>query len=50
MRKWQGGEMVRYMAEHQIEDPVEIRNFDRLGYVFRDDLSSDKEYIFERLV
>lgn len=43
------GEMVRYMAEHQIEDPVEIRNFDRLGYVFRDDLSSDKEYIFERL-
>ena len=44
------GEMVRYMAEHQIEDPVEIRNFDRLGYVYRDDLSSDKEYIFERLV
>ena len=44
------GEMVRYMAEHQIEDPIEIRNFDRLGYVFRDDLSSDKEYIFERLV
>ena len=44
------GEMVRYMAEHQIEDPVEIRKFDRLGYVFRGDLSSDKEYIFERLV
>lgn len=44
------GEMVRYMAEHQIEDPVEIRNFDRLGYVFRDDLSSDKEYIFERMI
>lgn len=44
------GEMVRYMAEHQIEDPVEIRNFDRLGYVFREDLSTDKEYIFERLV
>ena len=44
------GEMVRYMAEHQIEDPIEIRNFDRLGYVFREDLSTDKEYIFERLV
>ena len=43
------GEMVRYMAEHQIEDPLEVRNFDRLGYVFRDDLSSDKEYIFERM-
>ena len=44
------GEMVRYMAEHQIEDPIEIRKFDRLGYVFRGDLSSDKEYIFERMV
>ena len=44
------GEMVRYMAEHQIEDPIEIRNFDRLGYVYRDDLSSDKEYIFERMI
>ena len=43
------GEMVRYMAEHQIEDPIEIRKFDRLGYVFREDLSSDKEYIFERM-
>ena len=42
------GEMVRYMAEHQIEDPIEIRKFDRLGYVSRADLSSDKEYIFER--
>ena len=44
------GEMVRYMAEHQIEDLTEIRKFDRLGYVFREDLSSDKEYIFERMV
>ena len=42
------GEMVRYMAEHQIEDPIEIRRFDRLGYMFRDDLSADNEYIFER--
>ncbi|MDD6038335.1 MAG: peroxide stress protein YaaA [bacterium] len=43
------GEMVRYMAEHQIEDPIEIRQFDRLGYVYRSDLSSDKEYVFERM-
>ena len=43
------GEMVRYMAEMQIEDPVEIKNFDRLGYVYRDDLSSDLEYVFERI-
>ena len=43
------GEMVRYMAEMQIENPVEIKNFDRLGYVYRDDLSTDMEYVFERM-
>ena len=42
------GEMVRYMAENKITDPKEIRNFDRLGYVNRDDLSSDTEIVFER--
>ena len=43
------GEMVRFMAEHRVEDPVEIQAFDRLGYVFRRDLSSDLEYVFERI-
>ena len=43
------GEMVRFMAENQIEDPMEIQVFDRLGYVFRKDLSSDVEYVFERI-
>ena len=42
------GEMVRFMAEKQIEVPEEIRNFDRLGYVFREDLTTDQEYVFER--
>ena len=42
------GEMVRYMAEHKIENPKELKNFDRLGYFFREDLSSAEEYIFER--
>lgn len=43
------GEMVRYMAEHRIEDPEQMKQFDRLGYVFRDDLSSETEYVFERV-
>lgn len=43
------GEMVRYMAEYGVEDPVEIRRFDRLGYVFREELSSGTEYVFERV-
>lgn len=43
------GEMVRFMAENKIEDPVQIQRFDRLGYVFRDGLSSEMEYVFERI-
>ena len=43
------GEMVRYMAEMQIENPAGIKNFDRLGYMYRDDLSTDLEYVFERI-
>lgn len=34
--------------ENNIENPVEIQKFDRLGYSFRSDLSSDSEYVFER--
>jgi cytoplasmic iron level regulating protein YaaA (DUF328/UPF0246 family) len=40
------GEMVRFIAENQIEDPGDIRKFDRLGYVYRDDLSDDTEIVF----
>lgn len=43
------GEMVRFMAEHQVEDSTEIQQFDRLGYVYRGELSSDREYVFERI-
>ena len=43
------GEMVRFMAENQIENPKEIQKFQRLGYVFREELSSETEYVFERV-
>ena len=43
------GEMVRYMAENNISDVEGIKSFNRLGYVYRDDLSSDNEYVFERV-
>ncbi len=43
------GEMVRFMAENNIEDPDQIKSFDRLGYVFREDLSNEKEFVFERV-
>lgn len=42
------GDMVRYMAELHIENPEEIKKFDRMGYVYREDLSGEKEYVFVR--
>ena len=38
--------MVRFMAEREIEDPEEMKRFDRLGYIFREELSSAEKYIF----
>ena len=43
------GEMVRFIAENNIEN-LEIQKFDRLGYSFTSDLSSDSEYVFERKI
>lgn len=43
------GEMVRYMAENNISDVEKIKSFDRLDYVYRSELSSDDEYVFERI-
>ncbi|MGN0478144.1 MAG: peroxide stress protein YaaA [Hominenteromicrobium sp.] len=40
------GEMVRYMAEHRIEDPEQLRFFDRLGYRFSPKESDESTYIF----
>lgn len=42
------GEMVRFMAEHDIRDPEEMKRFNRLGYLFREDLSDAGKYIFLR--
>ncbi len=42
------GEMVRFMAENGIEEPGEIKKFDRLNYAFREEMSSDREYVFIR--
>ncbi|MGN0205581.1 MAG: peroxide stress protein YaaA [Coprococcus sp.] len=46
MVKMARGEMVRYMAEHQIKTPEEMKNFDRLGYRFDEALSDAGTYIF----
>ena len=46
MCKMARGEMVRYLAEHQIIDPEQIRTFDRLGYRFDPDRSDEKTFVF----
>ena len=46
MCKMARGEMVRYMAEHQIIKPEDIRAFDRLDYVFDPVRSDDSTYVF----
>ncbi len=40
--------MVRFMAENQIENPKDLKSFDRLNYKYRADLSSENAYVFER--
>lgn len=40
------GEMVRYMAERQIEDPDQLRKFDRLGYRFAPEESGKTNLVF----
>ena len=43
------GDMVRFMAENNIEDPIEITRYNRMGYFFREDISSENEFVFERI-
>ena len=40
------GEMVRFMAVNDIREPEQVKKFNWSGYKFREDLSSDTEYVF----
>ncbi|MGN1115265.1 MAG: peroxide stress protein YaaA [Candidatus Ornithomonoglobus sp.] len=40
------GEMVRYMAENDIEDLEKIKEFDRLGFKYNDSLSEKNKFVF----
>ena len=42
------GEMVRYMAENQIEAPEQNKAFDRLKYRFDHTRSNNETYVFLR--
>lgn len=40
------GEMVRWMAEHQIQTAEDLKQFTGLGFAFEESLSSGTEYVF----
>ena len=40
------GEMVRYMAENNVQDARQLKEFDRLLYVYREEYSNVREYVF----
>lgn len=40
------GEMVRFMAEKAVDDLTEIKEFKRLGFEYRDELSDEKTFVF----
>ncbi|MCI8402891.1 MAG: peroxide stress protein YaaA [Lachnospiraceae bacterium] len=42
------GEMVRYLAEKRAAGPQEAKEFDRLGFRWREDLSDETRYVFVR--
>lgn len=48
MCKMARGEMVRFMAQNQIQTPEQIRSFDRLNYRFDGVRSDESTYVFLR--
>ncbi len=46
LAKMARGEMVRFMAENQVENLEELKNFDRLGYKYSEEDSAAGEFVF----
>ncbi|MDY5976284.1 MAG: peroxide stress protein YaaA [Anaerovoracaceae bacterium] len=40
------GSMVRYMAEHSVDDPEQLKGFNIFGYRYREDLSNDSRFVY----
>lgn len=50
MCKMARGEMVRFMAEHQINDPEQIKLFDQLHYRFDEVHSDENTFVFLKTI
>lgn len=42
------GEMVRFMAENNVQSPEELKSFDKMGYRFIEQWSGETEFIFAK--
>lgn len=42
------GMMARYAIDQRLEDPEQLKEFDREGYAFNEDFSSESEWVFTR--
>lgn len=40
------GEMVRFMAENNVEDPEDMKSFGRLGYEYNEELSDENNFVY----
>lgn len=40
------GEMIRFMAENKIENILDIKKFNRLNFIYNEDLSDDNKFVF----
>lgn len=49
LAKMARGEMVRFMAEENIDRVEDIKKFNRLDYLYREDLSNPSKYVFVKI-
>lgn len=40
------GQMIRYMIEHQIDDPERLKSFEFQGFEYEESLSSENKFVF----
>lgn len=48
MAKRARGSMARYMVQHRLENPEDLKNFDTGGYTFQPAQSDDRTWVFSR--
>lgn len=49
LAKMARGEMIRFMAKNNIEHAEDIKKFNRLYYVYKEELSDDNNYVFIKM-